>query len=56
MQLKHGQFCKIKNTTIFGTYAGQVENINEQSWFFDEELNEFVKVATKRLMPIERYK
>jgi hypothetical protein len=26
MQLEYGQFCKLKNSTIFGTYAGQVEN------------------------------
>jgi len=66
--MEHGQFCKLRNSTIFGTYAGQVEDTlevvgnkftresNTKSWFFDEELKIMVKVATKRLIPMERYK
>lgn len=55
--MEMGQFCRIKNTTIFGTYAGLVkQDCDRWSWFFDEEIGQMKKIQTDKLLPMERYK
>ena len=66
--LEMGCFCRIRNTTIFGTYYGPVESKHLKlrgskyyreglglSYFYDEELGKMVKVKTSRLEVYERY-
>ena len=53
--LEHGQYCRIINTTIFGTYMGKVDGHPHKVYFYDEELNTIKQVSVKQLEPVEKW-
>mgnify|MGYP001197715776 CR=1 FL=1 len=53
--LEHGQYCRIINTTIFGTYMGKVDGHPYKVYFYDKELNTIKLVSIKQLEPVIDY-
>ena len=53
--LEHVQYCRIINTTIFGTYMGKVDGHPHKVYFYDEELNTIKQVSVKQLEPVEKW-
>ena len=48
-KLEHGCRCRIKKSTIFGTFCGYVSPDQKKSIFYDEELNKVKIYNTSRL-------
>ena len=53
--MEYGQYCRIKNTTIFGQYMGQVDGDNRRVYFYDEEIGKIKVVFRNKLEPVEKW-
>ena len=52
-ELEVGQYCRIRRSTIFGTYYGNAGN--GKSHFYDDELRKMRVVHTNKLKAVEKW-